>query len=47
VDIRDNKLKYADQFGATHFLNASSDDVVSRVRALGAGEVARGLVVFD
>ncbi len=37
VDIRDNKLKYAEQFGATHCINGSHEDVVSRVRALTAG----------
>ena len=37
VDIRDNKLKYAEQFGATHCVNGSHEDVVSRVRALTGG----------
>jgi len=37
VDIRDNKLKYAEQFGATHCINATHEDVVSRVRALTGG----------
>ncbi len=37
VDIRDNKLKYAEQFGATHCINGSHEDVVSRVRALTSG----------
>ena len=37
VDILDNKLKYAEQFGATHCINATHEDVVSRVRALTGG----------
>ena len=37
VDIRDNKLMYAQQFGATHVINASRDETVQRVRALTGG----------
>src|SRR5437667_4350261 len=33
-DLRDNKLDYAREFGATHTINASSGDVVDRVREL-------------
>jgi S-(hydroxymethyl)glutathione dehydrogenase/alcohol dehydrogenase len=37
VDIRDDKLTYAKQFGATHVINASHEDTVGRVRALTGG----------
>jgi Zn-dependent alcohol dehydrogenase len=37
VDIRDNKLTYAQQFGATHVINASREDTIQRVRALTGG----------
>ena len=37
VDILDNKLKYAEEVGATHCINGSKEDVVSRVRALTGG----------
>jgi S-(hydroxymethyl)glutathione dehydrogenase / alcohol dehydrogenase len=33
-DLLDNKLEYAQEFGATHTLNAKRDDVVARVRDL-------------
>ncbi len=36
-DLRDNKLDYARNFGATHTLNASAGDVVKRVRELTDG----------
>ena len=34
VDLLDNKLEMARQFGATHTVNASSDDPVEQVRSL-------------
>ena len=37
VDIRDNKLDYARQFGATHVINGSREDTVARVRELTQG----------
>jgi S-(hydroxymethyl)glutathione dehydrogenase/alcohol dehydrogenase len=37
VDLLDNKLEYASDFGATHTLNASRDEVVKEVRALTGG----------
>jgi S-(hydroxymethyl)glutathione dehydrogenase / alcohol dehydrogenase len=37
VDLLDNKLEYAKEFGATHTLNASRDDVVKTTRALAGG----------
>lgn len=37
VDLLDNKLEFAREFGATHTVNASSEDVVKRVRALTGG----------
>jgi NDMA-dependent alcohol dehydrogenase len=37
VDLLENKLEYARQFGATHTVNASSGDPVERVRALTGG----------
>ncbi len=37
VDLLENKLEYARQFGATHTLNASSGDPVEQVRALTGG----------
>jgi S-(hydroxymethyl)glutathione dehydrogenase/alcohol dehydrogenase len=37
VDLLDNKLAYAKEFGATHTLNASRDNVVEEVRALTGG----------
>jgi NDMA-dependent alcohol dehydrogenase len=36
-DLLDNKLEYAQEFGATHTLNASRDNVVERVRELTGG----------
>ncbi|HYZ39204.1 MAG TPA: Zn-dependent alcohol dehydrogenase [Stellaceae bacterium] len=36
-DLRDNKLDYARQFGATHTIKASAGDVVERVRNLTGG----------
>lgn len=44
-DLRDNKLDYARAVGATHTLNASSGDVVKKVRAL-TGELGVD-TVFD
>ncbi len=38
VDIRDNKLEMARQFGATHTVNASQADPVATVRELTGGE---------
>ncbi|MDP3062882.1 MAG: Zn-dependent alcohol dehydrogenase [Chloroflexota bacterium] len=37
VDILDNKLEMARQFGATHTINASKEDVVKRVKELTEG----------
>lgn len=37
VDLRDNKLEYARQFGATHTVNASAGNAVEQVRALTGG----------
>ena len=34
VDLLDNKLDYARQFGATHTINAKTEEVVKRVRAI-------------
>lgn len=36
-DLKDNKLVYARGFGATHTINATTDDVVERVRELTDG----------
>jgi S-(hydroxymethyl)glutathione dehydrogenase/alcohol dehydrogenase len=36
-DLLDNKLEYAQEFGASHTLNAKRDDVVERVRELTDG----------
>lgn len=33
-DLLDNKLEYASRFGATHVINARSEDVIARVREL-------------
>jgi S-(hydroxymethyl)glutathione dehydrogenase/alcohol dehydrogenase len=38
VDLLDNKLDFARRFGATHTVNASSDDPVKQVRALAGGK---------
>src|SRR3990170_2495324 len=38
VDIRDNKLEMAKQFGATHTVNASQADAVAAVREIAGGE---------
>ncbi len=40
VDLLDNKLSYAEQFGATHLVNANSEDPVKRIRELTAGRGA-------
>ncbi len=37
VDIDDRKLEWARQFGATHTVNSTSEDVVERIRALTGG----------
>lgn len=37
VDLKDNKLAYARQFGATHTVNASAGDPVEQVKALTGG----------
>lgn len=37
VDLRDNKLELARQFGATHLVNASQGNPVEQVRALTSG----------
>src|SRR5262245_2738330 len=40
ADLLDSKLAYAKEFGATHTINAASENVVDRVRALTAGRGA-------
>ncbi len=40
VDLLDNKLEYAKQFGATHTINPSRDDLVKTVRSLTEGRGA-------
>ncbi|MEE9415030.1 MAG: S-(hydroxymethyl)mycothiol dehydrogenase [Acidimicrobiales bacterium] len=37
VDLDDKKLEWAKEFGATHTINASSEDVVERIRELTNG----------
>ena len=37
VDLRDEKLEFARQFGATHFVNASVDDPIARIREITDG----------
>jgi S-(hydroxymethyl)glutathione dehydrogenase / alcohol dehydrogenase len=37
VDILENKLDYAEQFGATHVINAKEEDPVKRVREITDG----------
>jgi Zn-dependent alcohol dehydrogenase len=37
VDLRDEKLVFARQFGATHFVNASAEDPVARILELTGG----------
>ena len=37
VDVRDNKLEFAREMGATHLINAARDDVVERAKALTGG----------
>ena len=37
VDIRENKLEMARQFGATHTVNASQEDPVARIQAITGG----------
>ena len=39
VDLLDNKLEFARQFGATHTVNATQDDAVQQVRELTGGGV--------
>src|SRR5207247_10425736 len=39
VDLLDNKLEYARQFGATDTVNGSTGDAVEQVRALTGGGV--------
>jgi Zn-dependent alcohol dehydrogenase len=40
VDLLDNKLEFAQDFGATHTINASNENVVKSVRALTGGRGA-------
>lgn len=40
VDLLDNKLDMAREFGATHVVNAGTEDPVERIRALTGGEGA-------
>ncbi len=42
VDLLDNKLEIAKQFGATHTINASDENVVEKVRDLSDGGVNYG-----
>ncbi len=37
VDLLDNKLEYAKSFGATHLVNAKTEDAVKKVRSLTEG----------
>jgi S-(hydroxymethyl)glutathione dehydrogenase/alcohol dehydrogenase len=37
IDVLENKLEMAKQFGATHFVNAAKEDTVEAVRALTGG----------
>ena len=37
VDIRDNKLEMAKEFGATHTVNASQEDPVARIQEISGG----------
>src|SRR3989449_8712803 len=39
-DLLDNKLEYAREFGATHTINVTSQNVVEQVRALTGGRGA-------
>ena len=41
VDLRENKLEMAREFGATHTINASNDDPVERIIDLTGGEGAQ------
>lgn len=40
IDVRENKLEYAQRFGATELINARESDPVQQVRALTAGRGA-------
>ena len=40
VDIRDNKLEFAREMGATHLINSTKEDVIERVKALTGGQGA-------
>ena len=40
VDIRGSKLEHALEFGATHLVNAETEDVTERVRDITRGEMA-------
>jgi len=40
IDIDDQKLKWAKEFGATHTINAGSEDVVEKIRELTGGNGA-------
>ena len=40
VDIHGNKLEHALQFGATHLVNAATEDVIEKVRDITRGEMA-------
>ncbi len=40
VDLDDKKLEWAKEFGATHTVNASSEDVVERIREITNGDGA-------
>lgn len=37
VDVRDNKLEFAREMGASHLINSTREDVVERVKALTGG----------
>ncbi len=39
VDIRGTKLEHAHEFGATHLVNAATEDVTTRVRDITNGEM--------
>jgi Zn-dependent alcohol dehydrogenase len=48
VDLADEKLEFAKQFGATHGINARNEDAVARIREMMGGGFTAGVdVAFD
>jgi Zn-dependent alcohol dehydrogenase len=48
VDLADEKLDFARQFGATHVINGRNEDPVARIREMMGGEITSGVdVAFD